>query len=167
MADDRYWHFLGLKPGASAGEITAAHRRMAKMFHPDRGGTTEDMQRLQEAFEIVTGKRKANGGNGSTSSIDDLGNAIEIALLKQQMAGIAKKLADARRDIERLLRGILAVVGAWGGFSPLEPKFIEINVDLQDCDDVERILWGSLRDAMLELRSFGSRLVRSGPNSIN
>jgi DnaJ-class molecular chaperone len=68
MADDRYWHLLGgLKPGASAAEITAEYRRLAKVFHPDRGGTTADMQRLNEAVEFATGKRKANGGNGSVA----------------------------------------------------------------------------------------------------
>ena len=60
VLDDQYWHFLGLKPGASAAEISAARNRLAKLYHPDRGGTAEDMARLNEAFEIVTGKRKAS-----------------------------------------------------------------------------------------------------------
>jgi hypothetical protein len=51
--DDWYWHFLGLKPGASHDEIEHAHRRLAKLLHPDHGGTNEDMQRLNEAYELA------------------------------------------------------------------------------------------------------------------
>jgi curved DNA-binding protein CbpA len=52
MADDQYWYFLGLKAGASAAEITAARNRMAKLFHPDRGGSKEDMRRLRPVYFI-------------------------------------------------------------------------------------------------------------------
>jgi hypothetical protein len=51
--DDWYWHFLGLQPGASRHDIEHAHRRLAKLLHPDHGGTNEDMVRLNEAYELA------------------------------------------------------------------------------------------------------------------
>jgi curved DNA-binding protein CbpA len=48
-----YWHFLGLKPGASKAEIKSAYHRLAKLLHRDHGGTDEDMQRLNEAYHLA------------------------------------------------------------------------------------------------------------------
>lgn len=45
---------LGVRPGAGAAEVTAAWRRAAKRWHPDRGGGEEAEQRMREvnaAFE--------------------------------------------------------------------------------------------------------------------
>jgi predicted flap endonuclease-1-like 5' DNA nuclease len=48
-----YWHFLGLKPGATRAEIKSAYHRLAKLLHRDHGGTDEDMQRLNEAYHLA------------------------------------------------------------------------------------------------------------------
>jgi hypothetical protein len=48
-----WWHFLGLKPGASKAEIKAAYHRLAKLLHRDHGGTDEDMVRLNEAYHLA------------------------------------------------------------------------------------------------------------------
>src|SRR6516225_4212855 len=48
-----YWHFLGLKPGASKAEIKGAYHRLAKLLHRDHGGTDEDMQRLNEVYHLA------------------------------------------------------------------------------------------------------------------
>ena len=42
-----YWHFLGLKPGATKAEIKSAYHRLANLLHRDHGSTDEDMQRLK------------------------------------------------------------------------------------------------------------------------
>ena len=41
------WAALGLEPDASAAEVTAAYRRLAKRFHPDRAGD-RGAQRMAE-----------------------------------------------------------------------------------------------------------------------
>ena len=51
--------FFGLKPGASKEAIKAAYRREALEAHPDRGGTTESMQRLNDAYNTLM--EKENG----------------------------------------------------------------------------------------------------------
>jgi curved DNA-binding protein CbpA len=43
------WDLLGLKPGASAADIEAAYRDKAKRWHPDHGGSHEQMARLNAA----------------------------------------------------------------------------------------------------------------------
>lgn len=47
---------LGLDPGASARELTAAYRRAAKRWHPDRGGGEQAQRRMAEvnvAYDLL------------------------------------------------------------------------------------------------------------------
>lgn len=45
------WNVLGVKPGAAADEIARAYHLLAKNAHPDAGGTREEWDRLQAAYE--------------------------------------------------------------------------------------------------------------------
>jgi hypothetical protein len=47
---------LGLKEGASAEEIRAAHRRLMQGHHPDKGGNAETAQRLNRARDVLLGE---------------------------------------------------------------------------------------------------------------
>lgn len=42
---------LGLAMGASFAEIKRAHRRLAKLHHPDMGGSAESFRRINEAYQ--------------------------------------------------------------------------------------------------------------------
>ncbi|MGH2949219.1 MAG: J domain-containing protein, partial [Solirubrobacteraceae bacterium] len=47
---------LGVRPGASESEATAAYRELAKRWHPDRGGGEEAARRMAEinaAYDIL------------------------------------------------------------------------------------------------------------------
>lgn len=44
-----YYEELGLEPGASPEEIRLAHKRLARLFHPDRVGDDPELRRLAEA----------------------------------------------------------------------------------------------------------------------
>ena len=45
---------LGVRREASDAEIKAAHRRLAKRFHPDAGGDHERFLRVQEAYRLLS-----------------------------------------------------------------------------------------------------------------
>lgn len=46
-----WWEVLGVSPGASPEEIELAYRRLARVYHPDAGGSHEAFLRLAEAYQ--------------------------------------------------------------------------------------------------------------------
>lgn len=44
---------LGVQPAASRDEIIAAHRRLAAMVHPDRGGTNDALREANAARDLL------------------------------------------------------------------------------------------------------------------
>ncbi|HEX2086327.1 MAG TPA: J domain-containing protein [Solirubrobacteraceae bacterium] len=44
---------LGVPPGSSLDEITARYRRLAKQWHPDRGGGAARMAEINAAYEVL------------------------------------------------------------------------------------------------------------------
>jgi len=49
---------LGVTPGASREEITAAHRRALKTAHPDHGGSAGDLSRLDAARDLLLEQKR-------------------------------------------------------------------------------------------------------------
>jgi len=55
MTRDEALQILGLKPGATAAEIKAAHRRLMAGAHPDHGGSDWIAARLNQARDVLLG----------------------------------------------------------------------------------------------------------------
>lgn len=73
MSFDEYYRRLSLPPTASPTDIKRAYRRLRAQYHPDRNkgreATVEPaFRQIQEAFEILTGKRVAPVPDSSAST---------------------------------------------------------------------------------------------------
>lgn len=48
-----YYAVLGAEEGASRSDIDRLYKRLAGQFHPDRGGSEEEMKSLNEAYGVL------------------------------------------------------------------------------------------------------------------
>lgn len=53
-----YYKILGVSKTASQQEIKQAYRRLASKCHPDRGGLTEEFQKIEEAYRTLGDESK-------------------------------------------------------------------------------------------------------------
>lgn len=94
---------LGLDADASPEDIKAAYREMAQILHPDRFAgnkklqdrATEQFKTLQEAYDVLTGKRASQASSRAT--------AADRASAGARYAGLSEE-----REVEARLAGIAA-----------------------------------------------------------
>lgn len=52
------WKVLGLREGATDSEIKKAFRKLAKKYHPDKGGNGSAFAQISQAFALIATKEK-------------------------------------------------------------------------------------------------------------
>ena len=53
-----YYKILNVVENCSQEDVVAAYKNLAKKYHPDKGGTTEEFRLISEAYEVLTDKDK-------------------------------------------------------------------------------------------------------------
>ena len=51
------YDILEINPSSSDSTIKKAYKKQIKIFHPDKGGTTESFQKINEAYNILSNER--------------------------------------------------------------------------------------------------------------
>lgn len=127
-APEQPFQVLGVKPDASIEEIDEAHRRLAMKHHPDRGGDTAQMARINAARDAMRSEISHRGGIGM-SGIDEL---IET-LRYRPVATTAAQMRSAADHIERtrdLIRELAAAQNAVAQAVALGPEFKNFERDM-------------------------------------
>ena len=63
-----YYSTLGLDQSASDEEIKSSYRKLARKYHPDRGGDTAKFQEIQEAYSVLGEPSKRHEYDNSSRS---------------------------------------------------------------------------------------------------
>jgi curved DNA-binding protein CbpA len=101
---------LGVPRNASTEVIKRAYRRLSSLHHPDKGGTVEQFQLINEAYEILTNdaRREQYDETGTTKE-----KMSENELLKMQLGNLLLQILGTAsinhdtRDVVQLMRDTL------------------------------------------------------------
>lgn len=50
--ETQMYEALGVQPDSSAGQIKKAYYKLAMTHHPDKGGDTEEFQKIGDAYQV-------------------------------------------------------------------------------------------------------------------
>ena len=103
-----YYNILGVNRDATASEITKAFRKLARENHPDRGGSTENFQLINEAYSILKDPKKRRdydlyGDASDHNSVggDDFGTMFARSFFGNMMGSNNNNSSNRRRNSSR------------------------------------------------------------------
>lgn len=74
-----YYELLGVSRSASSAEIRTAYRSLAKVMHPDTGGTAGTFRLLREAYETLSDPELRDAyDNGADDDVDGPGDVDDV-----------------------------------------------------------------------------------------
>lgn len=87
------YEILGVSRGASQEEIKKAYKKLAQKLHPDKGGSAQEFQDLQEAYSVLGSEdsRKVYDAGGSMDKGPDLRQRA-----MQELAGLFSTMMASR-----------------------------------------------------------------------
>ena len=68
---------LGLSGRYSAAEVKSSYRKMSLKHHPDKGGSTEMMKKVNAAYEMLKKGSSSRSSRPSRASSDSMGDTID------------------------------------------------------------------------------------------
>ena len=91
-----HYEELGIPPTATAADIKRAYRKKATTLHPDKGGDTEQFQRVAHAYDVLKNpeRRQLYDATGK-----DYRDPIEVTVQNELLKAFAQALS-ADNDIE-------------------------------------------------------------------
>lgn len=97
---------LGVDEAASAADIKRSFKRRASKSHPDKGGSTEEFQKVQRAYAVLSdeSKRKRYDETGQDGDLPDLRVMAQVQLSALFCQLIEKSDPDTTPFIDQLKR---------------------------------------------------------------
>lgn len=111
-----HYETLGVPPDATADDVKRAYRASSSKAHPDKGGSNEDMAKVNRAYEVLSDPaRRANydAGTGEPGdSLEDQARAMLAELIDSVVdshepdivSACHRRLNDARGEAEAMRR---------------------------------------------------------------
>ena len=102
-----HYETLGIGPNATPAEIKAAYRKASSAVHPDKGGSTERMQAVNRANDVLSDPdRRAQydqtGQDQPATSIEHAAREVLVEAFRQALENL-----DAGQDIVNHVRDML------------------------------------------------------------
>ena len=123
-----YYDTLDLKQGATQDDIKKSYRKLSKKYHPDLNPNNKEAEdkfkKISEAYEVLTGKRKAKNQNpfgGGNPFGNPFGGNFKAQTIK---VGVSVDLEDVyfgrEKTINYNIKDTCHKCDGEGGFEPIE-----------------------------------------------
>ena len=99
MSSSEAEQILGLSGRYSAAEVKSSYRKMSLKHHPDKGGSTEMMKKVNAAYEMLKKGSSSRNSRPSRSSSESMGEKTE-----QVEKHLDKVMRSASKEIIRRMK---------------------------------------------------------------